>query len=114
MRIPMAAICVFTVSGCSSLPAIVAGRAGCPEIEVQIVESSSGWGLSPSTYTAQCRGRKFVCSVGAEQDLDKMVCSPMLASNSRQYGDEGMRASSQKSKSFDVFVEEINEKAESR
>jgi hypothetical protein len=51
--------------GCApSRQALTAGEVGCPpgELTVSNQESSSGWGQNAETWTAECRGRRFVCS----------------------------------------------------
>ena len=55
------ALLALIVAGCGSeLPAITSGQIGCAEQDVQISDKQSGW--STTTWTADCRGKRFYCS----------------------------------------------------
>jgi hypothetical protein len=54
-----------TLVGClPSRESLTAGQIGCPPSEVSTSNpsSSGGWNQTAETWTAECRGRRFVCS----------------------------------------------------
>jgi len=99
-------VAMISLCSCSSVPRAMSGKIGCPHDEIQILETNSGLGVVNTTWTAQCRGQKFVCSLrpGAEDinDLDDMNCSAIRSRH----------ASKGKSQNFDEFVEGLNKKSQ--
>jgi len=56
---------LLPIGACApSLRSKTAGSIGCPPNEVEIAneDSSLGWGSSARTWTASCRGKRFICS----------------------------------------------------
>lgn len=55
-----------------SRESLTAGHIGCPPNEVSTfsVDSSSGWNQSAETWTAECRGRRFICSEVTTSSFD--------------------------------------------
>ncbi len=56
---------VASVIGCQpSRESMTAGQIGCPpnEVRTSYAEASAGWNQSAETWTAECRGRRFVCT----------------------------------------------------
>jgi hypothetical protein len=75
-RVPLVAL-VATLVGCvPSRESLTAGQIGCPPSEVSTSNpsSSTGWNQSATTWTAECRGRRFVCSevTTSSFDLDRL------------------------------------------
>ena len=56
----MVALAAMASAGCGNLPAVTSGHIGCGESEIKITDEIQGW--STSTWTAECRGKKFFCS----------------------------------------------------
>jgi hypothetical protein len=62
-----------TLAGCvPSRESLTAGQIGCPPSEVSTSNpsSSGGWNQSAETWTAECRGRRFVCSEVTTSSFD--------------------------------------------
>jgi len=63
----------------------MSGKIGCPHDEIEIIDSSPGFGLVSSTWTARCRGKSFSCSLGPDSEkeggTDDMSCSEMSQKN---------------------------------
>jgi hypothetical protein len=61
----MLLVALATLAGCvPSRESLTAGQIGCPpsEVSTSSLSSSGGWNQSVETWTAECRGRRFVCS----------------------------------------------------
>ncbi len=68
-------------SGCGNLRAISAGQIGCPENQIKISQEKDSWGTS--TWTAECRGRRFFCSaVSTGKDSSQINCKEESGSGS--------------------------------
>lgn len=107
MRIILVASFIY-LSGCSTLERSMAGKIGCPHGEINILSGDSGWGVVASTLTAECRGRKFICSIGPDHNFDEMSCSPIVSKNF----DGGRNLRAARSENFEEFVENLNQKAQ--
>lgn len=62
------AIIAIGTSGCASLRSATSGQVGCAEDEIAITKYNAS--LGSRTWTAECRGKRFYCSVvetGAQQ-----------------------------------------------
>jgi hypothetical protein len=55
-----------------SRESLTAGQIGCPsnEVSTSAGASSSGWNQSAETWTAECRGRRFICSEVTTSSFD--------------------------------------------
>lgn len=55
-----------------SRQAMTAGEVGCPPSELTISDeaSSSGWAQSAETWSASCRGRRFICTEVTTSSVD--------------------------------------------
>lgn len=61
------------LGGCHpSRESLTAGQIGCPpqEVSTSSVDVSGGWNQSAETWTAECRGRRFICSEVTTSSLD--------------------------------------------
>ncbi|MEQ1878170.1 MAG: hypothetical protein ABL958_16120 [Bdellovibrionia bacterium] len=79
--IPLVALALLT--GCATTERSMSGKTGCLEDDIQIIDSSPGFGITATTWRISCRGQRFVCSLGPNQkDLDEMSCSPEVGQSS--------------------------------
>ncbi len=108
-------IAIFT--GCATVEHSIGSQVGCREEEIQIVERDSSLGLAPTKFTAQCKGRRYICSArpGVTGGLESMNC--VYAGDAKTYRTVDPTAEdlqNNKSQSFDEFVNELNEKKSSK
>ena len=65
------------LAACATTERTMAGKIGCPDDEINIFDKNPGWGITPTTWRASCRGENFVCSLApGRNDLNDMSCSP--------------------------------------
>lgn len=67
---------VLALAGCVTPRQAMQGKVGCHEDQIQILDMSPGHGLTNTTWTVACRGRKFICSTSPQtRDLNEMSCA---------------------------------------
>ena len=102
-------ILIFLTLSCSTLPRTMSGKVGCPQDEIEILDTNPGMGVVSTTWVVSCRGRKYSCSLGPDakstNDLNEMDC---MAMDEVAPADEELNPSS---KRFDGFIEGLNKKA---
>lgn len=67
---------VFASTGCLSAARRSSGAIGCPSDEIVVTDESVGL-LGDHTWTAECRGRTYYCSMNtAEKSAAQVTCHP--------------------------------------
>jgi hypothetical protein len=78
-KLLLIAIC-YILSGCSSLETMTVGQIGCPSSELKIIDKE--WHVGGDwTWTAECRGKRFVCANNQAGYSTQTACKEELTAS---------------------------------